>query len=287
MVYKKKVPLVLTGIVICLAILVLLSNSFVDILINSSSQIENRWLVIIILCLSIVISLVAAKKVPYIIYYHSVSFSLMNHLIQNLKKCYTLKQSLKTLNTDFPYAYSKKIHLKKPPNIVLIFLESYGSFVFSDPNYGVEFKQKMEKVYKSLNQNEFQIVSALSESPVASGGSWLSHSSILYGVKVRDIAAHEVIFNQTKYVSKIASLPKFLGNQGYKTTLATTISYNKNDVNWEKVKNVYPFEDLMLYNDFNYKGKSVPIFSDRYTIPDEYTLNYAYQSVLNLSLIHI
>ena len=79
------------------------------------------------------------------------------------------------------------------------------------------------------------------------------------------------------------SLPKYLSTQGYKTTLATTISYNKNDVNWEKVKNVYPFEDFMLYNDFNYKGKSVPIFSDRYTIPDEYTLNYAYQSALNKS----
>jgi phosphoglycerol transferase MdoB-like AlkP superfamily enzyme len=283
MVYKKKAPLVLTGMAICMAVLVLLSNSLVDILINSSSQIEYKWPLIIILCLSIAISLVAVKKIPYIIYYHSVSFSLINHLFQNLKKCYTLKQSLKTLNTDFPYAYSKNIHLKKQPNIVFIFLESYGSFVFSDPNYGVDFKQKMEEVYKSLNQNEFQIVSSLSESPVASGGSWLSHSSVLFGVKVSDIAAHEVIFNQTEYVSKIASIPKYLSTQGYKTTLATTISYNKSDVNWEKVKNVYPFEDLMLYHDFNYTGKSVPIFSDRYTIPDEYTLNYAYQAALNKS----
>jgi hypothetical protein len=61
--------------------------------------------------------------------------------------------------------------------------------------------------------------------------------------------------------------------------MTSTLSYNKNEINWEKVKNAYPFEDMMLYNDFNYTGKNVPVFGDRFSLPDEYTLNYAYNKL--------
>nr|WP_321236187.1 hypothetical protein [uncultured Psychroserpens sp.] len=283
MVYKKKIPLALAAIVLCIALILFLSNGLVDVLISSSAEIHLKWPLCVLLCLSIAISLYSVKKVSYNLYHSSVSFSLTNHLIHNIKKCNQLKQSLKTLNQSFPYAYARQIKLKKQPNVIFIFLESYGSFVFSEPKQSAALKQKMDGIYKSLRDNEYQVASALSESPVSSGGSWLSHSSILFGAKVRDIAAHEVIFGHTDYVSKLESLPKFFESYGYKTTLTSTLSYDKNEVNWQKIKNAYPFNKLMLYDDFNYKGNNVPIFGDRFSLPDEYSLNYAYHSLKDKS----
>ncbi|MFK7782317.1 hypothetical protein [Psychroserpens sp.] len=283
MVYKKKIPLAIIALVFCIALVLYISNHLVDVLINSSAEINQKWPLITLLFLSILISFYAVKKVSYNMYHSCVSFSLINHVKLNLKKCSTLKKSLKTLKNDFPYDYVKTIKLKKKPNIIFMFLESYGSFAFSEPEHNREFRQKLDDIYKSLQTNDYHVASTLSESPVSSGGSWLSHSSILFGTKVRDIAAHEVIFSHTDYVSNLESLPKYFETHGYNTAMTTTLSYDQNEVDWQKVTNAYPFEKLMLYNDFNYKGKTVPIFGDRFTIPDEYTLNFAYQSLVDKS----
>ncbi|WP_299111707.1 sulfatase-like hydrolase/transferase [uncultured Winogradskyella sp.] len=283
MVYKKKIPVAIITILICMTLVVFLSYSLSDILIYNSKQIKGKWVFSSILIINILVSLYSIKKVSYSIYHSCVSFSLIKHFIFNLKKCITLKQSLKTLNNDTPYNYTKNITLKNTPNVILIFLESYGSFALSDEKYGIEIKKKLNDINTSINTKNYKTVSTLSKSPISSGGSWLSHSSILFGAKVKDIAAHEVIFSHTDYASNLESLPKFLDNIGYQTTMSTTLSYDKNEVDWQKIKNTYPFDHLMLYDDFNYRGNRVPIFGDRFSLPDEYSLNYAYHSLLNSS----
>jgi len=283
MIYEKKIPLFLLSVVLVIVAVFLLSNSIIEILIESSLQIEQKWPILLLLFLSILLSVFSIKKVRYNLYYSCVSFSLIKHFAHNLKKCEKLKKSLKTLNQNFPYEYMKKIQLKKQPNVILIFLESYGSFTLSNDKYSGDIKKKMVKINESLTARKWKAVSTLSESPVSSGGSWLSHSSILFGAKVRDTAAHEIIFSHTEYVSKLASIPKYLSAAGYKTIMTSTLSYDKNQVDWKKVKNAYPFDDMMLFNDFNYTGEKVPIFGDRFTLPDQYTLNYAYDSLSDKS----
>lgn len=279
MVYKKKIPLVLFSIIATLVLVSILGYFLSELLIENITKIDYKWPLIVLLLLSILLSFISIRKVKYDIYHSCVSFSVLNHLLYNIKKCNTLKKNLKTLNNHKPYAYTEKLKLQKPPNIIFVFLESYGSFVFSEPIYGKEFKKKMDLIHKSLTRNNYHAVSTLSESPVSSGGSWLSHSSVLFGAKVKDIAAHEIIFNQTDYVSKLESLPKYLSSQGYNTVLTTTLSYHKNEINWEKVYNAYPFNNMMLHGDFEFSGKKVNIHGDTMTLPDEYTLNYAYTSV--------
>lgn len=283
MVYKKKIPLVVVGILVCIAVVIFLSNSLSEVLINYSSHIKYKWILSSLFLASILVSLHAVKKVRYNLYQGCVSFSLIKHIAVNLKKCITLKRSLKTLNNATPYDYIKKITLKKQPNVIFIFLESYGSFVLSEREHSIALKKKLNNINKSICANNYKTVSTLSESPVSSGGSWLSHSSILFGTKVKDIAAHEVIFSHTDYVSNLESLPTFFDTLGYKTTMTSTLSYDKNEVDWQKIKNAYPFDHLMLYDDFNYKGNKVPVFGNRFSLPDEYSLNYAYHSLLNES----
>jgi hypothetical protein len=132
MVYKKKIPVALLSVIIVLIGVFLLGNSLINTLITSSQEIKLLWPLVFLLSLSIIISLLSIKKVNYNFYHGCVSFSFIKHVILNLKKCKTLKTSLKNLNQNFPYEYIKNLKLKEKPNIVLIFLESYGSFAFSN-----------------------------------------------------------------------------------------------------------------------------------------------------------
>lgn len=276
MVYKKQIGMIILFVLAFFIGLFFIVNGLINVFLESSFQISQKWLIALIILTSILVSLVSIKKIKYSQYHSCVSFSIVKHLYHNLYKSKKLKRSLKTLNEKAPYNYINEIKLKVKPNIILVFVESYGSFAFSNEKYGSEFRKTMNGIYKSLSDKDWKIASAFSDAPVASGGSWLSHSSILFGTKVNDIAAHELIFSQTEYVSKLESLPRFLENFGYKTTLASTLSYHKNELNWEKVSNVYPFKKMMLHDDFEYTGQKVNIYGDRFALPDEYTLNYAY-----------
>jgi len=282
-VYKKNVPFALFACIILLIGVFFVSSNLIDNLIESSSNIQNKRPVIITLVISVLLSSISIKKVDYTSYHSSVSFSLLKHFILNIKKCVDLNRSLKSLNMSQPYKYAQKIDLKEKPNIILIFLESYGSFTFTNEEHGNKLKKKFEDLNRSLRESNWSSMSCLSESPVASGGSWLSHTSVLFGAKVKDIAAHELIFGATNFPEELESLPKFLSFQGYKTKLGSSVSHDTNEVNWSKLKNSYPFDDIMLIDRFNYTGKKVSTYGYRYTLPDEYTFNYAFNSIQNES----
>lgn len=281
--YRKQLPILILGVIVLLFIIGFISTNLIEILIDSSNNIPQKWSLILGIGLSVLSSVVSIKKINYNQYHNCVSFSVIKHLISNLIKSSDLIKSLKSLNTTFPYAYSNEITLKEKPNILFVFLESYGSFTLSNEEYGTEFKKRVKKLDELLIEKNWSSMSCMSESPVASGGSWLSHSSVLFGAKVKDTAAHDLIFGSTDYPAKLASLPKFFSALGYKTKLASTVSYSENEVNWSKLRNSYPFEDIMLIDKFNYTGKKVYFNGNRYTLPDEYTLNYSYDSVVDES----
>lgn len=282
-VFKKQLPFLFLGLVVMLAVVGYLGIVLIENLIDISTKIEMIWPLVLIIGLSALSGAISIKKINYNQYHNCVSFSFIKHLISNLLKSFELKRSLKHLNTSLPYAFADDINLETKPNVLFIFLESYGSFTLSNEVYQSEIKKGIEKLGETLLKNNFHAVSSLSESPVASGGSWLSHSSLLFGAKVKDTAAHDLIFGSTNYPDGLASIPKFFSKLGYKTKLASTVSHGKNEVNWSKLRNSYPFEDIMLIDDFNYTGKKVYFNGNRYTIPDEYTLNYSFDSIADNS----
>ncbi len=282
-VFKKQLPFLFLGVIVILGLVGYLSKVSIEKLIDISTKLKMIWPLVLIIGLSALSGAISIKKINYNQYHNCVSFSFIKHLISNLLKSFELKRSLKKLNTSFPYAFADEIVLESKPNLIFIFLESYGSFTLSNEANKNDIKKGIEKLSKTLTKNNFHAVSSLSESPVASGGSWLSHSSILFGAKVKDTAAHDLIFGATNYPAGLASIPKFLSKLGYKTKLASTVSHGKNEVNWSKLRNSYPFEDIMLIDDFNYTGKKVYFNGNRYTIPDEYTLNYSFDSITDKS----
>ena len=102
---------------------------------------------------------------------------------------------------------------------------------------------------------------------------------MLFGISVNDIAAHELIFSNTELNKDFYSLSDFFANNNYESFLTSCISTNNNEIDWNKIKNAYPFNKFFLFDDIPYKGKSLKFVGSRFTLPDEYALNYSYSKI--------
>ncbi len=283
MAYRNKAKLALFSAILVTVIVSVCFYFLTDLLISTSLKFHYKGFILCFIVMSLALSAYSIKKMRYDFYMSAINFSIIRHFILNLNRSHQLKNSLKSLNYQKPYSYVNEIKPLKHPNIIFLSLESYGEIALQDEKVKHSVIEKLKQLDKVLQKKGWLSASTLSKSPISSGGSWISHSCLFYGAKVKDNAAHDLIYTKTDFVSQLESLPKFFKNHGYKTTSTATLSYNQNEVNWEKVNNLYPFDELMLIEDFDYKGKTVPIFGNRDTLPDEYTLNYAYQKHLGQS----
>ncbi len=278
--YKKTSVLTLIGVFALLALVLLLNIYLANTMLKSMEFIRLKWFIAGLLSIGIPSFLISVKRKTYDKYHNHVNISIIRHLYINIVKTITLKKSLCKLQQDYPYDYTAHIKLIDKPNIIIVFLESYGSYALTNEVYGKRLKNKLKILTKKLSDSAWNSVSSLSKAPVSGGGSWLSHSSVIFGTKISDDAAHELIFTFSDFVSKLISLPKFLQSNTYVTRLANTLSHEKNEVNWVKLKNTYPFEEIALIDSFNYSGKKISL-GGRFALPDQYALNFSYNSLKN------
>jgi hypothetical protein len=71
------------------------------------------------------------------------------------------------------YNYADYKLLRKP-KIYLIFVESYGSVLYKRPDYLQAYSELLDELQIHLQENNWHVVSALSEAPTWGAGSWMS-----------------------------------------------------------------------------------------------------------------
>jgi hypothetical protein len=71
-------------------------------------------------------------------------------------------------------------------DVLLFFVESYGSVVFSQPRYRQVMGSTMDKFGNTLARHGFEVVSSSLVSPIYGGGSWLAHDTLEFGVRVEN-----------------------------------------------------------------------------------------------------
>ncbi len=195
-------------------------------------------------------------------------------LLVNLKRSY---QNYQLSKENFGQKYQSKragieIKLKEsPPNIFIIFIESYGSYYFKEPSIEKESISVFNAFSKKIGQEGYHTRSNYSTSTTTGGQSWLTYSSMLYGYRMDNNVLFEnhlydPIFRQSN------SLLKILRSAGYK-------NYNLNPINpingitvpYEEMREFYQIDRWVLAHDINYKG-------DQYGFgacpPDQYSMNF-------------
>ena len=161
---------------------------------------------------------------------------------------------------------------KYKPNIIVIFIESYGKLVLDQPYLSVEYKKKLLEKQKSISTSGYHGVSALSQAPVAGGGSWLSYTTFGIGYRLQSQSLFFSFLKNEKF-RKYTHLYKWLDNQGYiNYRLNPQYDNNKFTIPWDLYTSFFSVDEWIRLKDLNYKGI---LYGFGPSPPDQYSLNYA------------
>ena len=166
--------------------------------------------------------------------------------------------------------------IEQPPNLHIIFIESYGSFYYLN-----EAKKALaDKAYKqfqnSLSQKQWQSVSNFSESPTLGGQSWLTYSTFLYGIKIKNNTYFENFLHDTDF-SQSDSLLKIFRDHGYYNFNLNPIKPIKQiQVPYEQMRTFYCIDEWILNESLNFKGDT---YGFGKSPPDQYSLNFAMEKI--------
>jgi hypothetical protein len=172
------------------------------------------------------------------------------------------------------YHYSG-YNLNHKPNIYLIFVESYGSVLYKRQDYREAYTSLLAQLQRQLYQDGWNVTSALSESPVWGGGSWMSYTSALFGIRI-DTHPQFLSLLDTYQTVDYPDLGHYLKAQGYEYVRLSSLSDELKEEDWLKYKTFYGVDRWLRYRDLNYQGSH---YGWGPAPPDQYALNFAQDAI--------
>lgn len=211
---------------------------------------------------------------PFFVYQNRVVISPSIHFFMNLLNS---KRYFKMLNLEKAEVLSKNIYdkfqLNDKPDIVFISVESLGSVAYQDSEIFSRIKEVLNCYNKDFTAKNIQIASSFSTPPQFAGGSWLSVGSLIYGYKMENDTHYNYLFKNNSNFNSYKSIFHYFKNQGYDASMISTLGgNNKIDVDWEKIKKVYPMDSFIKIEDLSYTGKLLDFISCLHSPPDQYSL---------------
>lgn len=161
--------------------------------------------------------------------------------------------------------------LVRRPDIYLVFVESYGSVLYRRSHFRPAYVRMLLQSQRALEQAGWQSVSALSESPVWGGGSWMAYTSTLLGIRIESHPQYLSLFDRYQVIS-FPGLGRTLQGQGYEFVWVSSIANELDDGVWEQYRRFTGVDRQLRFQDLDYNG---PMVGWGPAPPDQYVLNYA------------
>ena len=197
---------------------------------------------------------------------------------QNIRRSIESRKELKSLTlarmTEFNI--NRDIKLVNPPNVYLVMVESYGRVVMDDDELRPAYEQNLTRLEALLGEAGWSASSALTVSPVTGGASWLSYTSVLYGLRV---AAQSVFLTLLKneYIEQYDNLFQWLRRQSYKTfRLSSLGGYENMEIPYDRYSRMYAVDEWIKYKDLGYEGFE---YGFGPCPPDQYSLGFANEKI--------
>ncbi len=204
----------------------------------------------------------------------SFTYKLRQNIVDSLADYRRIQAFDDTLaQTVYNYAGQK---LMRKPNIYLIFVESYGSVLYRRPDYRQAYTALLSDLEAQLQAHNWHVASALSEAPTWGGGSWMSYTSTLFGLRV-DTHPQFLALLDTYQAAAYPDLGHYLKSQGYEYVRLSSLSVELDEKEWLRYKNFYGVDQWLDYSDLNFNGLH---FGWGPAPPDQYALYYAHETVL-------
>ena len=197
--------------------------------------------------------------------------SPLQSLIRNIRISFRSKKSVAALTLNYMTRFNAKpdVQLTMKPNIYLIVVESYGRMLFEQPGMRDRFIPMLHTIERQLSENAWQMASAFSSAPVTGGASWISYTSLMYGLNVRNQGVYTTMLKNI-YMQKYDSLFHWLKRQGYQTFRISSLGgYESMEIPYDSYSRLYGVDHWIKYKDLAYHGEH---YGFGPSPPDQYAL---------------
>lgn len=211
--------------------------------------------------------------------YRSVTRWITPKLMANISESIKVRDFLNTIKNepiDSTYYHYPRIELLNPPNIYLIMVESYGKILMDSEDLFNLYREHIQQFADTLQLHKIHAVSNYSLSPIFGGRSWLSVGTVINGIKIKDQAIYSYLINRVK---NYPNLIYFLKGEGYVTYSLQPLNRERPGYKLNNYEQFYQYDKYINFQDLDFDG---PAFGFR-NVPDQYSLNYAYQKFLRHS----
>lgn len=164
--------------------------------------------------------------------------------------------------------------VERPP-IYIVFIESYGSVVYKRNDWRSLYRELTAGLEQELAGAGWHAASALSLAPTWGGGSWMSYTSALFGMRVSSDPQYYALLDKYE-AGGYPDLGQFLKEQGYKYYRLTALSMGLPESQWERYASFYGVDRWLQYEDLKFVG---PEYGWGPAPPDQYSLNFARETI--------
>ena len=241
-----------------------------------------QWLIqlSLIVCTPIVMIIAAALIIVYAVArmtflqvdYQQLTFqSQVVSIGKNFMRSVNVVRKISDWDLDALLKHNVPAGLKSEglPNIHFIVVESYGRLVMDDPRFSKSYHELIARQERDLQKAGWNVCSTLTQSPVVGGGSWLSYTTMMYGLNVDGQAGFLRLFGMDG-IETYDSLFNWLRRQGYHSyRLSSLGGHSKMPIPYDRYSRMYGVDRWIKYSDLDYLG---PEYGFGPSPPDQYAL---------------
>jgi len=231
----------------------------------------------LLVLLALIIAFQAVFRSEFLARPEMVFSSITAKLLRNIgesRRVYLDVQRLEASEATPAEDYSQFDLAERPP-IYVIFSESYGSVLYKRNDWRALYRDLSERLEQDLANAGWHAASALSLAPTWGGGSWMSYTSALFGMRVSSDPQYYALLDKYE-AGGYPDLGQFLRNQGYTYYRLTALSMGLPEAQWEKYAAFYGVDRWLQYEDLNFAG---PEYGWGPAPPDQYSLNFARETI--------
>jgi hypothetical protein len=221
------------------------------------------------------------RRYDYGSYLARTVYSPLLHLWRNVEYVKRLDVVLANSAAHFESRnHFKGVELAQRPNVVIICVESYGSIVYRDQEHSAAVADSVAEHEQRLREAGYHFASTHSDAPIFAGGSWLSYTSLTYGIEFTEMQFFDGLFAPDSPFHSYESLFHVLKRNGYRNVLLCPLGgVNVPNVDWGKIDRCFQSDLDITFDSMAYRGPLVNYFGlvRLYSPLDQYSLSYAYE----------
>ena len=227
--------------------------------------------------LALLVSVQAVSRSDLLARPEMVFSSISAKLVRNIGESRRVYQEVRGIETTAAPALDDfgRFRLVERPPVYIIFSESYGSVLYKRNDWRARYRELAGRLDRKLAGAGWHVASALSLAPTWGGGSWMSYTSALFGLRVSSDPQYYALLDKYQ-AGGYPDLGNVLKGRGYKYYRLTALSMGLPESQWEKYASFYGVDRWLQYEDLEFVG---PEYGWGPAPPDQYSLNFARETI--------